>query len=309
MNPSYKLGKRYFLGGNRPISKNDFDNYLARRNIQGIGKQWYNQCKNWLLKYLEYVDWQIDENKTLAYFQQLKDYHPLTYYKKQIYQIRRFLEYLNVDWVSTIKLPPDPEYTPKRVTTEDIQKTLNYYEGHQYFKQIKAIVLLGSTSGMRAEELYQLKPEDIDLDNRTVKINHNPRSGQTTKTAKSRTSFFNEEAQRILKDYFEWFNNGSGFKNLFTQSHITRIFKKSDLKVKDLRKFFSQEWDRQGGPTSIKKLLMGHRKDVDLKHYNAQNEEDLRKIYDKVGFIAFNSRVFLTLILLRTAKIYLIFYQ
>ena len=35
---------------------------------------------------------------------------------------------------------------------------------------------------------------------------------------------------------------------------------------------------------SIKKILMGHslKGDVDLNHYNAQSEEDLKKIYDKV---------------------------
>jgi integrase/recombinase XerD len=56
------------------------------------------------------------------------------------------------------------------------------------------------------------------------------------------------------------------------------------LQVKDLRKFFSQEWDRRGGPTSIKKILMGHslRNDVDLMHYNAQSPDDLKQIYDKV---------------------------
>ena len=42
--------------------------------------------------------------------------------------------------------------------------------------------------------------------------------------------------------------------------------------------------DRRGGPTSIKKILMGHslKGDVDLMHYNCQSEEDLKKIYDKV---------------------------
>jgi hypothetical protein len=56
------------------------------------------------------------------------------------------------------------------------------------------------------------------------------------------------------------------------------------IRVKDFRKYFSQEWDRRGGPTNIKKILMGHSMhgDVDLMHYNCQSEEDLKKIYDKV---------------------------
>ncbi len=73
-------------------------------------------------------------------------------------------------------------------------------------------------------------------------------------------------------------------KALFSQSHITRLFKDAPIQVKDLRKYFSQEWDRRGGPTSIKKILMGHslKGDVDLMHYNYQSEEDLKSIYDKV---------------------------
>ena len=74
------------------------------------------------------------------------------------------------------------------------------------------------------------------------------------------------------------------FKDLFGQSHLTREFRPSPIKVKLLRKYFSQQWDGRGGPTSIKKILMGHslKGDVDLMHYNAQSEEDLKNIYDKV---------------------------
>jgi integrase/recombinase XerD len=49
--------------------------------------------------------------------------------------------------------------------------------------------------------------------------------------------------------------------------------------------FQKLEWDRRGGPTSIKKILMGHslKGDVDLMHYNCQSEEDLKRVYDKVN--------------------------
>jgi len=73
-------------------------------------------------------------------------------------------------------------------------------------------------------------------------------------------------------------------KKLFAKRTIQKEFKTAPIRVKQLRKYFSQEWDRQGGPTSIKKLLMGHstRGDVDLSHYNAQSEEDLKRIYDRI---------------------------
>jgi integrase/recombinase XerD len=169
---------------------------------------------------------------------------------------------------------------------DDIQDTLDYYSDHIYFKQTKAIINLGIYSGLRAKELYQLRLNDFDLSNCTVFVNHNPSIGQSTKNKKSRVSFFNSETRDILKDYFNWFKSSNcSLKPLFSKTHIERIFSDSSVKVKDLRKFFSQEWDRRGGPTSIKKLLMmGHsvRKDVDLMNYNYQSDEDLKRIYDHV---------------------------
>jgi integrase/recombinase XerD len=284
LNPSFKLGKRESTGEKQQISNNDYEKYIVRRDIEGLSSQWQSQCTLWLKEYLDVVSWKIDEDRTLAYYKQLKETSSVTYYRKKVYQIRKFLEYLKVEWASTIKLPPEPEYFPKRVSQDAIQEILSHYESHQFFKQIKAIILLGCSSGMRAEELYQLTPNNIDLENRIVRIIHDPENGQTTKTQRSRISFFNVDAQQALSEYLEYFNNGNQLKILFCQSHIIRIFRDSPVKIKDLRKFFSQEWDRRGGPTSIKKILMGHslKGDVDLMHYNCQSEEDLKKIYDKV---------------------------
>ena len=87
-----------------------------------------------------------------------------------------------------------------------------------------------------------------------------------------------------LIEYIKEFENNKKLKCLFNQSHISRLFRNSPIRVKDLRKFFSQEWDRQGGVTTIKKIIMSHslKGDVDLMHYNYQSPEDLKKIYDKV---------------------------
>ena len=92
--------------------------------------------------------------------------------------------------------------------------------------------------------------------------------------------FFSEEAKSALKQYFEV----SDYV-LFPKKSIAYWFKKIEtpLRLKHMRKFFSQQSDRLGMPTTIKKLLMGHslRGDVDLNHYDFQDEEELRKIYDK----------------------------
>ena len=240
--------------------------------------------KRFLNHYLGYVDYKIDKPKSIQYFRMLKDKLAVSSYRKQVYQILKFLRHLKVDWTDEIKLPSEPTYYPKKISKNDIDDALKYFDGQEYNIRMKALILLGSASGLRAEELYQLTTDDIDIDNRTIHINHNPNNGQSTKTKQSRVSFFNKETRQALSDYITYFNNSNILRVLFSQGRMEKLFKDAPIQVKDLRKYFSQEWDRRGGPTSIKKILMGHslKGDVDLMHYNYQSEEDLKKIYDKV---------------------------
>jgi hypothetical protein len=65
--------------------------------LEGLSKKWHYQCEIYLRKYLDYVHWKIDENKTLEYYQLLNKNKSLNYYKKEVYQIRKFLTYLNIE--------------------------------------------------------------------------------------------------------------------------------------------------------------------------------------------------------------------
>jgi len=165
---------------------------------------------------------------------------------------------------------------------EDINKTIQIFKNHPTGDRYITLTLLGATSGMRPKEMYQLQPENIDLENRVVHVNNDPDKGQTTKTKKNRIALFNEETRRAIEKYLQLYSNSNRIKQLFSKRQCERIFSKTSLQVKDLRKFFSQEWDRRGGSTSIKKILMGHRGDVDLRHYNAQNPDDLKIIYSEI---------------------------
>jgi len=220
----------------------------------------------------------------LEYIQNLKDNYSLVTYRKRTYAIRKFLYFLKIDWAGNIQPPPEQVYKPIYVPKQSIKDALEYFKNSPYYLQEKAIILLGMDSGMRAEELYQLTLDDIDLDYRIVYIKHEPNIGKTTKTKVSRVSFFTPNTRRALQEYLDFYNNGSGLKELFGQSHLMRLFRTSPIRVKLLRKYFSKEWDRRGGQTSIKKIIMGHslKEDVDLSNYNAQSTEDLKRIYEKV---------------------------
>lgn len=258
--------------------------FLKLRCINGLSDGWLHDVKATLENYLKHTGWPIDEDKTLDYLEQLQKKYTTTSYRKRVYQIRKFLIYLNIDWANNIIPPSEPIYLPKRISPEDISKSIEYFKENIYFLQCKSLILLGASCGARAEELYQLKPEDIDLENRTIHINHDPKNHQSTKTRTSRISFFSLDAKLALIDYFKFYNTNKSLDSLYSQSHITRMFRNAPIKIKDLRKYFSQTWDRLSGPTGTKKLLMGHslKSDVDCQHYNGQSEEDLKKIYDRV---------------------------
>ena len=260
------------------------EEYLIKRELSGISKRHLYLIRMFLKHYLKYVDYRITQNKTLEYFSSIKNQFNVSYYRKQMYQILKFLKYIGVEWIKDINPPKEPEYIPKRVTIDDVKATLEYFESSPYFKQIKALILLAATSGLRAEELYQLTPDDIDLNNRIVYVRHNPKEGKTTKTGKSRIAFFSRQAQQALVEYLQFFNNGCKLKHLFGKTHIQRLFRNAPLSVKDLRKFFSQEWERLNGSYAVKELLVGHsiKRSVDLQHYTYLDESDLKKIYDRV---------------------------
>ncbi len=222
-----------------PVERCQIDEYLGFRKVEGLSNKWVGRIEAFLTEYLDYIDWNVDKATTLQYFQYIKDKYSIASYRKCVYQIRKFLEYLGVDWSNKLNPPPEPECIPKHMTQDTIKDVIEYFENHEYTKQIKAITILGCTSGMRAEELYQLTPDDIDMQNRIVRINHNPNNGQSTKTKRSRVSFFTLEAQEALSDYLDYYNNQDTLKVLFCQSHLSRIFKNSPIKIKDFRKYFS----------------------------------------------------------------------
>jgi integrase len=187
------------------VNKKQLDKHIKLLKISGLSEKWLSDIRRIIADYLDYLEWTTDKNKTLDYFAHLQKKLAVGNYRKHVFQVRKFLEYLGVEWSKQIKPPGEQEYTAKCVTTKDIQSTIKYFDGQEYYKQFKAVVIIGCTSGLRAEELYQLTIDDINLGKKTVRINHDPHNGQSTKMGKSRVSFFADETKETLTDYFLFF--------------------------------------------------------------------------------------------------------
>ena len=265
------------------IDEKSVKEYLDYVELSGVSKRYLEVVKILLYKFLKTVKYSIEKEVVIEYLKDVQRKSSLAYYRKQMCQIRKFLRFLKIPWVDDLKLPPMPRYQPIIVTDDDIKNTLAFFKGHPQELQLNALVCLGMDSGMRPEEIYQLKIKDIDINNRVVYINHNPRNGQTTKTRESRISFFTMNTASVLQQYIEWFNSQSKVKDLFGRSHILRCFHDSPIQVKYLRKYFSSKWEQRNGNHQIKERLMGHSlNSVDARHYSYVSTGNMHEIYDSV---------------------------
>jgi len=193
------------------VDDNNVKIYIQIRKLSGIGQRHLDEVIGILTNYLDFCDFSLTKKKTLDFLQHIKGQCSISRYRKQFYQIRKFLTYLKVDWLDNVEVPHEPQCSIKRIGLAKLRDALDYFSGHDRFIQIRALLLLGATSGLRAEELYQLRPKDIDLEQRIVYVNHKPENGQTTKTKKSRISFFNKETQDALQEYIPHYTD-NGFQ-------------------------------------------------------------------------------------------------
>jgi len=263
----------------------DLNEYMSILSLSGISKQWLSTIKSTLEEFLHAINYDISNKEQVLHFlSAYQQKYSVSSYRKRLFQIKKFMNHYHQEWVSSIKPPKEPHYQSKYVSDNDVDRLLEYFNGKNQQKRYRAFIKLGIDGGIRAEELYQLRPEDIDVENRIVHINHCPEKNQTTKMKQSRITFFTEDTKREVISYLQEFNNGSGLKRLFEKYGMTDEFRNAPLQAKMLRKYFSQRWTRCNGNTAVKKILMGHstRNDVDLQHYNAQSTDDLKTVYDNV---------------------------
>lgn len=261
------------------INESKIDEYISTISNK-LCVRWVYEVKRFLIDYSTACNFIIDVGLTNAYLTKLKANHSLSYYSKIWFQIHKFILYVNPEIARKISFgkPDKINYEPVKITDVDYQNAINEFK---HDLQIKTVLMIGYDSGIRAEELMQLTMNDIDIVNRIIYVKYD--KNHTTKTKKNRVTFFTKKTQKVLIEYLKHFNNQKKFNQLFGKSVIHRKMRKSSFKLKFTRKVFSSNWDKKLGPTSIKKLIMGHAvRDIDLSHYNYQDANSLKQIYDKI---------------------------
>ncbi len=238
------------------------------------------------------VNYECDFNDVVSFLETKKSLSH-SFYRKYVLYIRKLLKEAGADFVDKIQLPKMPKRKKEVIKREDVRrlinriKALNFTTHKQKLMQQRVIagLIIMATSGLRAEELYNLTLDEIDIENRTIYLRFGKTAkDKTIKDYEERVTFFSEEAKQELLKLLEIWDDGKPLFNVRSFHSIWEYYLRDEkLKPKHMRKFFSQQSDRLGMPTAVKKILMGHslRGDVDLSYYDFQDEEELKKIYDK----------------------------
>lgn len=151
---------------------------------------------------------------------------------------------------------PHQVFKPKQIVSKEQLK--QFYEYLEAPKE-KALFMLYATTGLRRDEILSLKPEDIDFDRRMITPDNH--AGETKK---SWVSFYNEEAEAVLKEYLAT-KKSSRSERLFPmqRDEVVELWKSArektsiDITPQKLRQWFCSEMLQRGVPETYVDAFCG----------------------------------------------------
>jgi len=176
---------------------------------------------------------------------------------------------------------PHQVFKPKQI--------LNKEQLQQFYKRLetrkeKALFLLYATTGLRRDEILSLKLEDIDFEKRMITPDNH--GGETKK---SWVSFYNEEAEKALKEYLDS-KKHSRSERLFPmqRQEVIELWKRArketgiDITPQKLRQWFCSEMLRLSVSETYVDAFCGRvPKSVLARHYTDFSPQKLEEIYEK----------------------------
>ena len=250
------------------FSFQDIEDLITELSISGCKPSTIRDMRKRLTEFAEFCCYRYNLNNIKIYLEKYKKNYSIDHKIKILQDIKRLTARFNPELAKRIRPPKPPKRRKIVIKREHIQNLLNQAENLTKTEhlRLKAAILLSASSGLRAMELNKLTAKNIEIENRTIYL-----EAEITKDFEDRITFFNNEAKEALTEFLTDFKPKN---KIFPESTLKKSFKKfkmnTELRIKHMRKFFSQQSDRLGMPTAVKKMLMGHSmsRDVDLSHYD-----------------------------------------
>jgi len=182
--------------------------------------------------------------------------------------------------IEGFKFPERPISAKIIPSKEDLQKFYRFLDE----PLAKAIFLIFATTGLRRKEVFSLRIGDIDFKRKMIV----PEGGSRTKRAW--VTFYNEEAEKILREYLGSFENKDREEKLFpaSEKYFRRRYKEFErltgirITPQVLREWFACEMGRLGVPDRYVDAFCGRvPRSVLARHYTDFSPEKLMEIYEK----------------------------
>ncbi len=203
-----------------------------------------------------------------------------------IQAIKAYFKYKGLDTARELSSPKRPRQMPKYLTEEEVRRLLSAAQDNP---RDYAILSFLAYSGLRVSELCNLKIEDVDFQERVVRVH----SG---KGDKDRIVIVSQHAIEALEEYLS--TRDDSLEYLFssrkseriTRVQVFRIVKKYARKagIKKsvtphvLRHTLATTLLRRGVDIRYIQQFLGHSSVATTQIYTHVNDEMLKSVYDKV---------------------------
>ena len=192
-----------------------------------------------------------------------------------------FRDYKGLKIMDNYKHPQTPLRMKPELEPKDIRAFIEAIDD----LAVKCVALFLASSGLRKGEVLGLKKSNL-----VTKLRAIIPSCHTGETKHSGITFYNEEAEACLNEYLAQLDSKTERLFVIGHEHFLKAWrharKKSgiNLKPKDLRDFFSQEFGKALIPDRYIDIFQGRApRGILAKHYTQRGIRLLREIYDKAN--------------------------
>jgi integrase/recombinase XerD len=213
---------------------------------------------------------------------------------------KKFFEFGGIHVLNEVQTPKRTKSLPKHLNEKEVKNLINAFEDgtdcDSESKQLmnlrnKVILALLYSSGLRVSELVTLQTDNVDLDERTIRIRG--------KGEKDRIVLFDDETKILIEEYIDkkpeedeyLFVNRSGthltsrYIQMMIKTHAEKAGIKKKVTPHILRHSFATHLLKNGVDIRAIQQLLGHSNLSTTQIYTSVDMQTLKNVYDRAKLI------------------------
>lgn len=217
---------------------------------------------------------------------------------RKLSSIRGFYNYLvkenivKTNYFNEVSNPKRELYLPKFLKNEEIDKIFSVCNSNNVYEERDTLIIeLLYATGLRVSELVNIKIEDIDFNNRTIKV-----LGKGSKermviynnhTKKAMDTYLNDGYHSLNKrnnGYLVLNKDGNKLSERYVRNIINKLVRRANLDIKisphTIRHTFATDMLENGSDLMTVKELLGHESLNTTSIYTHVTNEQIKKVYE-----------------------------